>query len=70
MSAKYLSGVHYRVELQWAERIKSLGQILGKTVVETNRGLQRVLNIDESLIPIPVRVIAERRRLDPYRPRD
>jgi hypothetical protein len=70
MSAKYRSSVHRRVEWQWAEGIKSLGQILGKIVVETKRALQRVFAHDDVLIPIPVRVIADRRRLDPYRRRD
>ena len=70
MSAKYRSSVHRRVEWQWAEGIKSLGQILGKIVADTKRALQGVFDHDDALIPIPVRVIADRRRLDPYRPRD
>ena len=70
MSAKYPLSIYRRIERQWAERIKSLGQIRGQVVTATDRTLQRVFNYKSSLIPIPVRTVAERRRLDQYRPRD
>ena len=67
MSAKYPLSVHRRVERQWAERFKSLS---GRIVVATGRTLQRVFNNEGSLLPVPVRTVAERRRLDQCRPRD
>jgi hypothetical protein len=69
MSAKFWSSVHRRIERQWALRIKLLRKIQGKIVVETKRALQRVLKHHDALIPIPVRVSANR-RLDRSRSRD
>jgi hypothetical protein len=70
MSAIYPLSVHRRIERQWTERINSLRQIHGQNVVGTERTLQRVFNNDDSLIPIPVRAIVDRRQLDQSRPRD
>jgi hypothetical protein len=61
---------HRRTERQWTERIKSPRQIYGQIIVAIERTLQRVFNNDGSLIPIPVRTVANRRRLDRCRPRD
>jgi hypothetical protein len=70
MSTIYPLSVHRRIEQQWAERINSLRQIHGQIVVGTERTLQRAFNNDDSMIPVPVRVIVERRQLDQFRPRD
>src|ERR1700694_4456061 len=70
MSATYSLSVHRRIEAQWTERINSLRQIHGQNVVGTERTLQRVFNNDDSLIPVPVRAIVDRRQLDQSRPRD
>ena len=55
MSAVYPLNVHRRIERQWAERIKSLGQVRGQIVVAAGRTLQHLSNQRYSLIPIPVR---------------
>jgi hypothetical protein len=70
MSTIYPLSVHRRIERQWAERINSLRQIHGQIVVGTERTLQRVFNNDDSMIPVPVRAIVDRRQLDQCRPRD
>ena len=70
MSAIYPLSVHRRIEQRWAERIKSLGQIHGRVFVATERTLQHVFNNDGSLIPVPIRRFAERRRLEQSRPHD
>jgi hypothetical protein len=70
MSATYPLSVHRRIERQWAERIKSLRQIHGQIAVATERTLQHVFNNNGSLIPVPVRTVVDRRRLDQSRPRD
>ena len=67
MSAIYPLSVHRRIERQWAERVNSLRQIHGQIVVGTERTLQPVF---DSLIPVPVRAIVDRRQLDQSRPRD
>jgi hypothetical protein len=73
MSAKYPLNVHRRIERQWAERFKSLS---GRIVVATERTLQRVFNKQRvfnnrgSLIPVPVRTVVGRRRIDQSQPRD
>lgn len=59
-----------RSERQWAERIQSLAQIHGQIVVAAERTLQRVFNDEISLIPIPVRTVADRRQLNQRRSRD
>jgi hypothetical protein len=61
---------HRRIERQRGERMKSLRQIYGQVIVAIERALQRVFNKDGSLIPIPVRTVVDRRRLDRYRSRD
>jgi hypothetical protein len=70
MSAIYPLSIHRRIEQQWAERIKSLGRIHGQVFVATERTLQHVFNNDGSLIPVPIRTVEDRRRLDRSRPRD
>jgi hypothetical protein len=70
MSGKYRLGFQGRLERQWAEGIKSLRRIHGQVVAATERTLQRVFNNDGWLIPIPVRTVVDRRRLDQCRPRD
>jgi hypothetical protein len=70
MSAIYPLSIHRRIDRQWAERINSLRQIHGQIVVGTERTLQRVFNNDDSMIPVPVRVIVDRRQFDQSRPRD
>jgi hypothetical protein len=67
MSAIYPLSVHRRVERQWAKRINLLRQIHGQIVAGTERTLQPVF---DSLIPVPVRAIVDRRQLDQSRPRD
>jgi hypothetical protein len=64
MSAIYPLSFHRRIERKWAERIKSLKQISGQIAVEAELTMQRLFNNDDSLIPIPVRVAIDRRRLD------
>jgi hypothetical protein len=67
MSAKHPLRVHRGVERQWAERFRSLS---GRIVVVTERTLQRVFNNEGSLIPVPVRALAGRRRIDQSQSRD
>lgn len=68
MSGKYPLSFLRRIERQWAEPTKSLGQILDQIVVAAERTLQGVFNGQDSLIPIRVR--ADRRRPDQCRSRD
>jgi hypothetical protein len=63
MSGKSPSSLLRRIERQWVERIKSLRQ--GHA-----RMLQRLFGNTASLIPIPIRTIVDRRRLDQRRSRD
>jgi hypothetical protein len=67
MSSKYPLDLR-RIELSWAERIKSLGQI--QIVEATERALRRLFNNEGSLIPIPIRTDADRRRRGQGRSRD
>ena len=67
MSAKYPFSVHRRVERQWAEHLKSLS---GRIVVATERTLQRVFNNEGSRLPVPVRTVVSRRRIDQTQTRD
>jgi hypothetical protein len=64
MSDKYRSSFLRRIEWQWAEGMKSLGQIAGQIVVAAERTLQRAPSRDAVLIPVPVRAVVDRRRLD------
>ena len=66
MSAKYPLRIHWRIERQWIERIRSLRQIHGQIVVATERTLQHVYRNESSLILVPIRTIVNRRRL--YQP--
>ena len=70
MSGKNPLSFLRRIERQWAERIPSLEQIQGQIVVAVERKLQRVFNGEVSLTPIPVRTVADRRRLSQRRSRD
>jgi hypothetical protein len=67
VSAKDPLSAHRRVERQWAERFKSLS---GRIVGATARTLQRVFNNEGSLILVPVRTVAGRRRIDRSHARD
>jgi hypothetical protein len=57
------------IERQSAEQIQSLRQIHRQIVVAAGRALQRIVNNDSLLIPVPARVV-NRRRFDRSRPRD
>lgn len=57
MSGKYPTSFQRRVERRWAKRS-------GQIVAAIERTLQRLFNRDGSLIPIPVRAAADRRRPD------
>jgi hypothetical protein len=70
MSAKYPLSIHRRIERQWAERIKSLKTLDDQIVVVTERALQHAFNDGSSLIPIAVRTVVDRRRLDQPVPHD
>jgi hypothetical protein len=70
MNSKNPSSLVRRVERLWAERIKSPRQIHRQMVAAIERALQRVLNNEGALVPIPVRTVADRRRLDRPRSRD
>ena len=71
MIAVYLFSFRRRIERQWAERFKLLRQLRGHIVVATERTLQRVFNNNEgSLIPVTVRTVVDRRRLDQCRSHD
>jgi hypothetical protein len=70
MSAIYPLSIHRRIERQWTERIKSLRRTHGQLVVGTERASQRAFNNDDSVIPVPVRAIVDRRQFDQSRPRD
>jgi hypothetical protein len=70
MGAIYPLSIHRRIERQWAERINSLRQTRGQIVAGTERASQRVFSKDDSVIPVPVRTIADRQQLDQSRPRD
>lgn len=64
MNGKYRSSFLRRIERQWAESMKSLGQISGKIAVAAERTLQRAFHHDGMLIPVPVRAVVDRRRRD------
>jgi hypothetical protein len=70
MSAIYPLSIHRRIERQWAERINSLRQTRGQIVAGAEIASQRVFSKDDSVIPVPVRTIADRQQLDQSRPRD
>ena len=67
MSGNYRSSLLRRIERQWVELLE---KVSGKIVVAVERTLQRSLNHDGILIPVPVRTVADRRRLDRFRRRD
>jgi hypothetical protein len=70
MTALHPLRFHGRIERRWSESIHSLRQIRGQIVVGTERALQRLFNNDDTLIPVPVRAVVNRRQLDQSRPRD
>jgi hypothetical protein len=70
MSARYGLSAHRQVQRLLAERIKVLGQIHRQIVGATLRTLQLVFNNDGLLIPVPVKAVADWRRLDRSRSRD
>jgi len=49
-----------RIELQWAEQVRSLMQSHRQIVVAAEQALQRLVR-DRALIPIPARVVNPRR---------
>jgi hypothetical protein len=55
MGAIYPVSFHRRIELQWAERIKSLREIHKPAVASTQRALQ-CASLDGSPIPVPSEV--------------
>jgi hypothetical protein len=59
MSGKSPSSLLRRIERQWVERITSLRQ--------GHARMQRLFGNSASLIPIPIRTIVDRRRLDQRR---
>ena len=67
MSGKYPMSLHRRTESRQVKRIQSLRQIHDQIVVAIERTLQRMFNRDGALIPIPVKAVADRRRLDQRR---
>ena len=69
MSAMYPLSFHGRIERQWAERIKSLRRIHGQIAVATELTLRRAFN-GSSLIPVPIRTVADQRRRNQRRPHD
>jgi hypothetical protein len=62
MSATYPLSFRRRVGRQWAARLNSLRHFCGKIVEGTERAVQRAFGSGGSLIPIPVRTAAGRRR--------
>lgn len=64
MSGKYPMSFYRHIERLWTERIASLIKICDQIVAATERVLQRMLNRRGSLVPIPVRAVADRRRTD------
>jgi hypothetical protein len=70
MSGKYPMNLHRHTECRQVKRIHPLRQIHDQIVVAIERTLQRVFNSDGALIPIRVKAVADRRRLDRRRSRD
>jgi hypothetical protein len=71
MSSRRRSNVLHRAARQWAGRMKSLAQIAEKIAVAAARTLQRALNHQNgTLVPVPVRVVVDRRRHDRRQRRD
>jgi hypothetical protein len=66
---KALMKFRRHIERQSAERIGSLRQIHRHIAVATERALQRLFNDGGSLIPVPARVVSQR-RFDRSRSRD
>jgi hypothetical protein len=62
MSVLYPLSFHRRIERQWAERIKSLRRIRSQIVASSELTLRRSFNEDGSLIPVPVRTVADQPR--------
>jgi len=62
--------IHRRIERQWAECTEVLIQIRGKIAVATEHTLRFVVNDESSLIPVPIKAVVDRRRLDGSRPHD
>ena len=62
MSEQYPLIRRSRIGQQWAARINSLGQLRDRIVGAIERAAQRAFGNDGSLVPIPVRAVAGRRR--------
>jgi hypothetical protein len=59
-----LLNFHRRAEQKWAETVKLVKQVAGQAVVAAKRTLQSAVNRDGLLVPVPVRIAVDRRRLD------
>src|SRR6202790_3539367 len=70
MSAIYPLSVHRRIERQWAERIKSLKQMRGQTVIGTERTVPRVFYNEGPKIRVPARSVVLRQQIDGSKARD
>ena len=70
MSPIYPLSVHRRIERQWAERIKSLKQMRGQSVIGTERTVPRVFYNEGPTIRVPARSVVQRQQLDRSQPRD
>jgi hypothetical protein len=66
MSGSYPSSLFRRIERQWVKKAKSLEKMFGKIAAVIERTSDR----DGVLIPVPVRAVVNRRRLDRSQQRD
>jgi hypothetical protein len=69
MNGKYPLSFLRRVGRRWPERIQFLEQIRGQIILAAER-TSRFFNDEVSRTPIPVRTVADRRRLNQRRSRD
>jgi hypothetical protein len=70
MRATSPSSIYRRIERLWAERTKVPGRIRGQIAAATERTLLFVFGNENSLIPVPIIAVADRRRFDPSRSHD
>jgi hypothetical protein len=70
MRATYPLSVYRRIERQWAECTKVLGRTHCQIAVEAERTLLFVFGNENSLIPVPITAVADRRRFDTSRSHD
>ena len=62
MSGKYPMSLRHRTANRQVERIQSLKEMQDQIVVAIERTLQRIFNRYDTLIPIPVKAVVDRRR--------